>query len=79
MNTILFINPDGATVEVPESDAAHFDGKGWQRADGSTGNGYGSMKVDELKALIAERGIETDATKKAELIAALEAADADNQ
>lgn len=35
MNTVKFITPEGAEVEVPESDAKHFDDKGWTRAEGA--------------------------------------------
>lgn len=35
MDAIKFITPEGAEVEVPESDAPHFDAKGWQRAEGA--------------------------------------------
>lgn len=38
MNTVLYLNPEGETVEVPEADAAHFDEKGWPKADGSVGD-----------------------------------------
>lgn len=41
MTTVKFVIPDDGTqsnggeeVEVPASDAAHFDGKGWERVDG---------------------------------------------
>ena len=40
-------------------------------------SGYGSKTVVELRELIDERGIEVDATKKADLVAALEAADSE--
>lgn len=37
MNTVRYILPDiGEVVEVPASDAAHFDAKGWKREDGTT-------------------------------------------
>jgi hypothetical protein len=49
------------------------EGTGSNEGDGIA---YADMKVPELKKLIEERGIETDATKKDELVAALEAADA---
>jgi hypothetical protein len=41
----------------------------------AVGNDYASMKVTQLKSLILERGITTEATKKEDLIAALNAAD----
>lgn len=83
MSTIKFINPDGAEVEVPESDAPHFDAKGWPRAEGygkqqEEGKPYAKMTVPELKALLAERGIEAEGNK-ADLIAALELADEENE
>ena len=35
MRTVQFINPDESVVEVPESDAAHFDKLGWKRVNGT--------------------------------------------
>lgn len=32
MKVVQFINPDGKEVSVPESDAKHFEEKGWKRA-----------------------------------------------
>ena len=79
MNTVWFITPEGIEAEVPESDAAYFDSKGWPRA-GSRPDKYGEIKayadmsMKELKAVLAERNIEADG-KKEDLIAALELAD----
>lgn len=39
--------------------------------------GYGRQKVDELRGLAAARGIDTGGLKKPDIIAALEAADAE--
>ena len=43
----------------------------------ATGPGYEDMKVDELKAMVAERGLEPESQRKQDLIDALEADDAD--
>ncbi len=39
MKTVKFINPEGAEVEVPEADAAHFDKMGWKRTKENTKSG----------------------------------------
>lgn len=78
MKEIAFITPDGDTVTVFEVDAPHFDEKGWKRADGSAAKSYADMSTKELKATLADRGIEADG-KKEDLIAALEAADESNK
>jgi hypothetical protein len=33
MKAVKYINPEGAEVEVPEADAAHFDEIGWKRSE----------------------------------------------
>lgn len=77
----------GQVHEVPESDAAHFDKIGWERADGSkpvasgeakTIHGYDAMTVPQLRDELASRGIEAVGNKQA-LIDALEADDAKEQ
>lgn len=45
--------------------------------DEDASDGYSKLKLDELKAIASERGIEVDGNKKADYIAALEAADGD--
>lgn len=44
--------------------------------DAATTGDYDSMKAPELKALVADRGLEADGNKKADYIAALQADDA---
>lgn len=78
MKEVGYITPDGIAVSVPEADAAHFDAKGWKRSDGSSPKTYADMSMKELKATLADRGIEADG-KKEDLIAALEAADESNK
>lgn len=83
MDIVKFSNPEGIEVQVPASDAPQFDAMGWPRTDGSKatseaedGSAYDAMTVAQLRDAIEARGIETTATKKAELIAALIEADA---
>ncbi|HRH15062.1 MAG TPA: hypothetical protein PK225_11995 [Azonexus sp.] len=47
MQTVLYITPDGVTVEVPQADAAHFDAKGWERAEEQS-NATGEQQQEEV-------------------------------
>lgn len=47
MHTVMYITPDGVTVEVPKADAAHFDAKGWERAEGQN-NATGEQQQEEV-------------------------------
>lgn len=80
MSAVKFINPEGRIVDVPAEEAEQFDAMGWKRADAEKGaSSYASMKAEELKALIEERKLSPDSMKKADMVAALEAADAENE
>jgi hypothetical protein len=85
-----YVNADSTKV-VPEGhvDAAYLlGGEGDEVSDETAkrlglieapaeGRSYGSMKVDELKALMVDRGLEIpDGAKKADLVDSLEGADA---
>ncbi len=78
MNTVRYILPDiGEVVEVPASDAAHFDAKGWKREDGTTvaSEQYADLSNKQLLALCEERGIAPAGQSKRHLIEALTKAD----
>lgn len=66
-----------ASTDLGLADPLDHDGNG--RKGGSTADGegfYGSMTVPDLKALAETRGIDLgDASKKADIIAAIELAD----
>lgn len=62
----------GQTIEVANADKVHPDFEG---DDGETGDGLADITVAELKAIAEAEGVDLgEATKKAEIIAAIEAA-----
>lgn len=80
--TVTVVNvKTGREVTLSESGAKNLlaqvemGGKPAYKLKGAKEASYASMTAAELKTLISERGIETEGTKKAELIEALEAAD----
>src|SRR6187402_1240555 len=68
------VEPDVGNEEAPEesTDAAEDESD-----EGEVGGEFGSMKVEELKALLTARDLPTDG-KKAELITRLESADVES-
>lgn len=74
--------PKGQVVEVSEEIAKILVDKGAATMGSETPseeNPYSKLKVDELRSLCAERGIEFADEKKAQLVELLVAFDAENE
>lgn len=82
MGTPPFSSPDPVTDSIkmlPLEDGTSAHQASLEAAeirDATTAQNYNSLKADELKSLVAERGLETEGNKKADLVAALQSDDA---
>lgn len=67
--------PESGYPEMTEEQAVMYEARGWERVPEveDDPDDFASLKVPELHALVAERGLEPESNKKADLIAALEA------
>lgn len=76
MKSVIYINPEGAEVEVPEADAAHFDAKGWPKAKASKAKEAEEAGAKDQRTEIERRADEEAAAAREEQAGGKEAEEA---